>query len=141
MDDYVSKPIHLDELADALDRSTRRTVGEPAGVLDTGALEHLAARTGDRDFVRELARAFLRDGPALLAALRGLQVREVRRAAHTLKSNARLFGASALADLCQDLEETAKGESLAGATERLARIDGEYARLAAALQAADAEAT
>jgi CheY-like chemotaxis protein len=141
MDDYVSKPIRLDELAEALDRCTRRAVGHADGALDPEALEQLAARTGDRAFVNELADAFLRDAPGLLASLRDAQAPEVRRAAHTLKSNARVFGATALAELCQEVEETAKAGSVAGAADLLARIEGEYARVAAALEAADAEAT
>jgi PAS domain S-box-containing protein len=145
MDDYVSKPIHLDELAEALGRCSRRAAGEADGVLDPEALEQLAARAGDRAFVVELVNTFLRDAPALLAtcrdALEDAHAPELRRAAHTLKSNGRVFGASRLAELCQELEEMAKVETLGGAAELLARIDGEYARVAAALQAADEEMT
>jgi PAS domain S-box-containing protein len=141
MDDYVSKPIHLDELAEALGRCTRRADGAADAVLDAEALEQLAARTGDRAFVGELVSTFLRDAPALLASCRDAPAPERRRAAHTLKSNARVFGARGLAELCQELEETAKAGSLDGAGELLARIDEEYARVAAALRAADAEMT
>jgi CheY-like chemotaxis protein len=144
MDDYLSKPIHVDELAEALDRCTRRAAVADA-VLDPEAVEQLAARTGDRAFVAELVNAFLRDAPALLATLRDAledaQAPELRRAAHTLKSNARVFGASTLAELCQELEGLAKAGSVAGTAELLAQIDGEYARVAAALQAAHAEMT
>jgi HPt (histidine-containing phosphotransfer) domain-containing protein len=141
MDDYVSKPIHLDELAEALGRCTRRADGAADAVPDAEALEQLAARTGDRAFVGELVSTFLRDAPALLASCRDAPAPERRRAAHTLKSNARVFGARGLAELCQELEETAKAGSLDGAGELLARIDEEYARVAAALRAADAEMT
>jgi PAS domain S-box-containing protein len=144
MDDYVSKPIHLDELGEALDRCTRRAAAVPAhedAVLDPEALGRLGDTAGDRAFVAELVNVFLRDAPALLATLRDgfedAQAPELRRAAHTLKSNARVFGAGALAELCQELEEMAKAGSLAGAAELMARIDGEYARVAAALHAAD----
>ena len=157
MDDYVSKPIHLDELAEALVRCTRRAVVVPElpqaasapayedAVLDPEALEQLAARAGDRAFVVELVNAFLRDAPALLATLRDAvedaHAQQLRRAAHTLKSNGRVFGASRLAELCQELEEMAKAESLAGVADLLAQIDGEYACVAAALQTAEEEMT
>jgi len=145
MDDYVSKPIHLDELAEALGRCTRRAAGEADAVLDPGALEQLAARTGDRAFVAGLVDTFLRDAPALLAtcrdAVEDAQPPKLRRAAHTLKSNGRVFGASRLAESCGALEEMAKAGSFAGAVELLARIDGEYARVAAALQTAEEELT
>jgi CheY-like chemotaxis protein len=157
MDDYVSKPIHLDDLADALSRCTPRAVGVPEapqpasaaahedGVLDAEALEQLRARAGDRAFVIDLVDTFLRDAPTLLETLRSAladaEAQRVRRAAHTLKSNGRLFGATTLAELCQELEAMAKAGSLAGAAELVARIDEEYARVADALQAAGQEMT
>jgi CheY-like chemotaxis protein len=153
MDDYVSKPIHLDELAAALSRCTRRAVGVPEApppasaaadegcVLDPEALEQLCARTGDRAFVVELVDTFVREAPALLETLRGAleDAERLRRAAHTLKSNGRVFGAARLAELCQELEALARAGSLAGAGELVARIDAEYARVADALQAAGRE--
>jgi PAS domain S-box-containing protein len=157
MDDYVSKPVHMDELAEALSRCTPRAVGvqeapSPAsaaadedGVLDPEALEQLCARAGDRAFVVELVDTFVRDAPRLLETLRGAladaEAQRLRRAAHTLKSNGRLFGATTLAELCQELEAIAKAGSLAGAAELVARIDEEYARVADALQAAGQEMT
>jgi CheY-like chemotaxis protein len=157
MDDYVSKPIHADELADALSRCTPRPVGAPEapppasppadedGVLDPEALEQLCARAGDRAFVVELVDTFVRDAPRLLETLRGAladaEAQRLRRAAHTLKSNGRLFGAARLAALCQELEAMARAGSLAGAVELVARIDAEYARVADALQAAGREMT
>jgi len=139
MDDYVSKPVRLDELAAALRRCAPRSADDE-GVLDHEALEHLRARVGDGEFVAELVDTFLRDAPALLETLRGAlenaDAQELRRAAHTLKSNGRMFGATRLAELCQDLEATAQTGALVGADELVARIDAEYARVAAALQAA-----
>jgi PAS domain S-box-containing protein len=157
MDDYVSKPIHLDDLAEALSRCTTRAVGVPEapqpasaaahedGVLDAEAFEQLRARAGDRAFVIDLVDTFLRDAPTLLETLRSAladaEAQRLRRAAHTLKSNGRLFGATTLAELCQELEAMAKAGSLAGAAELVARIDEEYARVADALQAAGQEMT
>jgi CheY-like chemotaxis protein len=157
MDDYLSKPIHLDDLAEALSRCTPRAVGVPEapqpasaaadedGVLDADALEQLRARAGDRAFVIEVVATFLRDAPTLLETLRSAladaEAQRLRRAAHTLKSNGRLFGATTLAELCQELEAMAKAGSLAGAAELVARIDEEYARVADALQAARQEMT
>jgi HPt (histidine-containing phosphotransfer) domain-containing protein len=139
MDDYVSKPIHLDELAAALRRCARRP-GDGEDVLDQDALERLRASAGDDQFVVQLVNTFLRDAPALLETLRGSledeQASELRRAAHTLKSNARVFGATRLAELCQELETRAQQGAPVGATELLSGIEGEYARVAGALQEA-----
>jgi CheY-like chemotaxis protein len=114
MDDYLSKPIHADELAAVLARcAPRAAVPEiQDGDVDDLALEHLEEATGDPAFVAELVDTFLRDAPALLTSLRSAQQRgqadELCRTAHTLKSNARTFGAAPLADLCQALESMAK---------------------------------
>jgi PAS domain S-box-containing protein len=135
MDDYVSKPIHPEELADALRRCA--PVHERS-VLDPGALEQLRARAGDRAFVRKLVDTFLGDAPALLATLRSAcedaAAERLRRAAHTLKSNARVFGATRLAELCQELETVAKAEALARGPELVDQIDEEHARVARALR-------
>jgi PAS domain S-box-containing protein len=155
MDDYLSKPIHLGELANALRRcdpggATPPQTAQPAspsaredGVLDPEALEQLHARAGDRDFVVELVDTFLREGPALVDTLRdALQdtdAQQLRRAAHTLRSNAQVFGARALAALCQEVEAMARAGALADAPALVARIDDEYARVADALQAAGQE--
>ncbi|MDP9231855.1 MAG: Hpt domain-containing protein, partial [Actinomycetota bacterium] len=68
--------------------------------------------------VSELILGFAEDAPALVAAAReGLErgdAPEVRRAAHTLKSNAATFGAQALSDRSRELEEAAKRDELAG---------------------------
>jgi PAS domain S-box-containing protein len=125
MDDYVSKPVDLDALAEALSRCARRAV------LDPKALERLGSTPSDREFTAELVDAFLREAPALLHSLRGA---DVGRAAHTLKSNARTFGATKLAQLCAELEAIAKADGFADRPELLTRIDAEYARVARALR-------
>jgi HPt (histidine-containing phosphotransfer) domain-containing protein len=157
MDDYLSKPIHLDELAEALGRCTPRDAGpaeppQPAselghdgGVLDLEGLERLRKEADDRAFVVELIDTFLRDAPALLETLRGsledAEAEQLRRTAHTLKSNGQVFGATRLAELCQELEGVAKTNTLATAPELLAQVDAEYARVEEALRAAGQEMT
>jgi PAS domain S-box-containing protein len=157
MDDYLTKPIHLDELAKALNRRAPRAAvlgerpqpgpppAEESGVLDPEALEQLGAGTGDRAFVAELIGTFLREAPALLKTIRGALEREeadeLRRAAHTLKSNGRIFGATRLAELCQDLEAMATAETRPGAADLVAQLDREYARVEGALRAAGQEMT
>jgi PAS domain S-box-containing protein len=147
MDDYLSKPIHADELAAALARSAP-DASEPEiedrDVLDDSALEHLEAATGDPVFVAELVETFLQDAPLLLASLRSAQetgqADELRRAAHTLKSNARTFGAAPLADLCQTLESAAKVGVTDETAQLVARIEHSYAHVEGALAGVRAEA-
>jgi CheY-like chemotaxis protein/HPt (histidine-containing phosphotransfer) domain-containing protein len=156
MDDYLTKPIHMDDLAKALNRCAPRPAvlgerpqpepppPEEGRVLDPEALEQLGAGTGDRAFVAELIATFLGEAPALLETIRGSlerdQAEELRRAAHTLKSNGRIFGATRLAELCQELEAMATAETAPGAVDLVAQLDREYPRVEGALRAAAGQA-
>jgi HPt (histidine-containing phosphotransfer) domain-containing protein len=100
--------------------------GEEDARLDPAALEQLHELGGD-EFVADLVATFLADAPPLLAALRGPDVNEVRRAAHTLKSNGATFGATRFSELCRELEVQAKTGDLTGAPALATQIDEEYA--------------
>jgi PAS domain S-box-containing protein len=141
MDDYLSKPIRVDELSGALARC-RPVRAEEA--LDHAALEALVSSLGGgeeaRDAVRELVDTFLEDADTQMATLRGAVERgdadTARRAAHTLKSNGATFGAGPFAELCRKLEELGRAGDLDGAPELLARAEEEWARVREALAAA-----
>ena len=159
MDDYLSKPIRTETLAAALARSAPAASdgdqdvldakalddSDPAtgdsGVLDPAALAQLRETAGDASLMRELIDAFLQNAPGLVAELASDEAEEVRRAAHTLKSNARTFGAAHLADLCQKLEERARAGELDGTGELARQIEKSYERAVAALGAVRAAAT
>ena len=146
MDDYLSKPIRPAELAAALARSVPRTAspgGSPSAHevddLEAVDLTQLEASVEDPIFVRELIAVFLNDGPHLVRTLRSsleqANPEELRRAAHTLKSNGRTFGATALASLSEELELSAQAGTLAGAGELVGRIENEFERVQGALAA------
>jgi PAS domain S-box-containing protein len=134
MDDYVAKPIRSDALAEALRRV--RQVGRDAmpaaddadGRLDGAALESLRELGGD-DFLAEVIDTFLADVGTLLATLRQAldegDAAEVRRMAHTLKSNGATLGATEFAELCRELEQQAKDGRLEDAPGLVARIEEE----------------
>jgi CheY-like chemotaxis protein len=147
MNDYVAKPIRPQELIAAITRTPSRrrdrattTVDEPRPSVDEAVLERLAESMGGDDaFVAELIDQFVTDSPALVAAARrGLAAGdavEVRRAAHTLKSNAATFGANELADRSSRLEAAARAGTLEDGAVQLEAIDDELARVHAALRA------
>jgi two-component system sensor histidine kinase/response regulator len=60
---------------------------------------------------------------------------EVRRAAHTLRSNAATFGANELADRSSRLEAAARAGTLDDGLARVQAIDDELERVHAALRA------
>jgi CheY-like chemotaxis protein len=142
MDDYLPKPIHLEELAAALRRCRPRVAPPPpapAGVLHPPALERLMQIVGDdRDLLATLIDTFLRDVPRLVdgarQALQQGQADEVGRAAHTLKSNGATFGAMRLSELGRALEALAGSGSLEGTVDLLTRIEGEYESVRTALE-------
>jgi PAS domain S-box-containing protein len=145
MDDYLSKPIRRAELEAALARFESRTT--PAGGSPTAReaddtervdLTQLEATVEDPTFVRELISTFLSDAPHLVGALRSSleqdKTEQLRIAAHTLKSNGRTFGATALASLSEELELSAQKRTLVGADELVTQIEDEYARVESALE-------
>ena len=148
MNDYVAKPIRVDELVAAIKRTPRRASGsstrvaDPSrdGLIDEAVLARLADGTGgDEGFVSELIEQFVADAPRLVAAARaGLDAGdagEVRRAAHTLKSNAATFGANALAGRSRELEDAAKRGALEGASEQVDAMGSELDLVLEALPA------
>ena len=142
MDDYVAKPIRPDALAEALRRV--RQVGRDAmppaedagGRLDGAALESLRELGGD-EFLAEVIDTFLADIETLLATLRRAldegDAAEVRRVAHTLKSNGATLGATEFAELCRALEKQAKDGRLEDTPGLVARIEEERGSLELAL--------
>jgi len=112
MNDYLSKPIRPEELAQALARSPGRAESPPATVIDEAALERLRAIAPDEAAMERLVASFLDNGAGLVAeigvAAASGDLDVLRRSAHTLKSNAASFGADDLAGLCAELEGQAR---------------------------------
>jgi PAS domain S-box-containing protein len=147
MNDYVAKPIRAEELVAALKRV--RPLADGGGTdgvahvsLDDGALATLRGLGGD-EFLGEVIDAFLADAPELVATLRrSLDERsseELRRAAHTLKSNGATLGAEHFAELCRTLEQQARSGELDGAADLVEQIEQEYRPLEEALSALRSE--
>jgi PAS domain S-box-containing protein len=165
MDDYLSKPIRMEELTAALSRcrphisapptaiGTGSGVGaqsspidpEPprpprrAAVLQPAALDRLIKITGDDpDLLTSLIETFSNDVPRLVdSARRGLQQGrpdEVRRAAHTLKSNGAVFGAMRFSELSRTLESLASSGTLEGMADLIAQLEAEYDAVRIALE-------
>ena len=101
-------------------------------VIDRAVLDQLQ-QTTDAVFVAELIQTYVEDSVRLLAAMRQAIAEsnpaELRRAAHSLKSNSANFGADDLASLCRELELRAAEGLLEGAADRLARIEDGYAEV------------
>jgi HPt (histidine-containing phosphotransfer) domain-containing protein len=111
-----------------------------SGAIDPSALDALMAATGDDpDFLGEMIDVFLADALELLAAMDGAlaggDAEALRRAAHSLKSNAATFGATRLTALARQIEELGKTAELAGSPPFLATARAEFASVEDALRA------
>ena len=153
MDDYVSKPIQVEQLVGALKKGqSRRKPSSPAKkaepeavephspVLDPKALERLRAGLGkqaDR-MLPGLIDRFYQDGERLLMQARQAlgqgQVEDLRRASHSLKSTSATFGAMALSAVARQMEHSARDGRLEGASEQIAKAEAEFARAKIALE-------
>ena len=126
MDDYISKPIRLEELKGALNEAARlRQTKEkaddlPVGeeiqanrpVIDEVAFRKFHTTLGEENqaAMASLIMDYLEEAPQLLEELQQANdqkdLQKMRRSAHSLKSSSELFGASRLAELCRTLENS-----------------------------------
>ena len=127
MDDFLAKPVTMEELGDTVRRWTSGTrpaalgTAEPAGgwvparpavpdepEIDTEALAGFVRDVGDPAIVRSVVATFLQElGPRHDAVLRAAATGDratVVRTTHVLRSAAALLGAARLAALCGRIE-------------------------------------
>jgi len=169
MDDYISKPIQVNELISALNRTPLSTFSGPtlsqstrsvepeghspgkgqsakisdsaadevqpsAQVLDASALERLRDTLGKQAdiLLPTLVKSFIDDGTRLLneasQALQQKNAQDLRRAAHTLKSNGATFGATTLSTVAKQLEQLGREGQFEGAAELIERAGREFVK-------------
>lgn len=145
MDAYVAKPVRAHELYAAIERffapgaaPAVPLVTEPAaenGVIDwTQALEVVQ---GDRELLKEVARAFLDECPRLVEqiqqALASGDKALLQRAAHTIKGGTRTFVAAAVSEHAAQLEFIGRTGELSQAASTFAALQEELEKLTAEL--------
>ncbi|MDQ2787180.1 MAG: Hpt domain-containing protein, partial [Chloroflexota bacterium] len=102
-------------------------------LLDAATLNDIRTLVGDdgEDGLAGLIACFLDDAPRLLSAMRAARdtndAGALQAAAHTMKSTSALFGATALAALCEALERRSATGLMDGARERVDAIHDAYA--------------
>jgi CheY-like chemotaxis protein len=163
MDDYLTKPIQIKALQEALERiglwarvhrrptSPLKAVktapltleaekqAELGPALDPAALAELRRLQGEGepDIVQELAEAFQFETPPLLETLRQAvaegQTVQLKRAAHNLKGSSNNLGARTMAALSAELETIGKHGTVERAAELVTRLEQEYQRVCQAL--------
>jgi PAS domain S-box-containing protein len=163
MDDYLTKPIQIKALQEALERiglwaRVHRRPTSPLSPVKTAPLTLEAEEQaeldpaldptvlaelrqfqgeGQLDIVQELAEAFQFETPPLLQTLRQAvaegQPEQLKRAAHNLKGSSNNLGARTMAALSAELETIGKSGTIEGAAELVTRLEQEYQRVWQAL--------
>jgi signal transduction histidine kinase/DNA-binding response OmpR family regulator/HPt (histidine-containing phosphotransfer) domain-containing protein len=160
MDDYISKPIQLAELAQLIERNRPDSVmRSPDVAADAGtAREAMPAtpthvQSGGEFDRRTLDGLLSAAGPAGTSLVLGTMVEsmprlleglrravetadrnEIRRHAHSLKANARTVGAHALADRLEELESFVAHGQMDLVAARASAAAGEYGQLVASME-------
>ncbi len=171
MNDYVTKPIRLEDLVASLKRSWESLhVGEGSeipeeitessnestdqpesvalaetpiemndSVLDQAAIQRLEDLSGgDYGFMIDFIDTFLDGAPKMIGDLKqsldDADAGKLRLVAHTLKSNSAALGAARLSELCKELEDMGKNETLDGALERIDLVSLEFDPIKSALE-------
>jgi ligand-binding sensor domain-containing protein/signal transduction histidine kinase/CheY-like chemotaxis protein/HPt (histidine-containing phosphotransfer) domain-containing protein len=158
MDDYLSKPILIDDLRQALLRASlvsrddrredRREPRRPAAategaaelpILEAAALDSLfrLEQHAGRSIVRGVVDSFLGEVPARVERMRRAiaegNAEDLNFTAHVLKGSAAQLGARRLAEVCRELEDRGRDGNLEHAGELLRLLEAEASRAADAL--------
>ena len=162
MDDYISKPIRIEVLLQALTNTPKSSKtgreqdsliklenqqvnlvnnnSRSATSLDAEVLQAFRDMVGQNvDCVlAEMIDCYLEDTPKLLIAIASAIAENdaliLQRATHTLKSSTSTLGATILAQICQELEIISRTGNTEAGKEKLPQLEAEYKRVKTALQ-------
>jgi CheY-like chemotaxis protein len=136
MNDYVSKPVSPQALAEVLARWLPQQNDAQAPVVfdRAGMLERLM---DDADLARVVTETFLDDAPRQIEALRGYvdawDAAGAERQAHSLKGASSNVGGEALRALAFEMEKAGKAGDLDSVRARMGDLEREFARLKEAI--------
>ncbi len=147
MNDYISKPVHVQELQQVLLRSKstiddEHETEQDRAAVDPQALQELRALAGDDASIilGEMIESYMEDSPVhietMVQALVAADPQALQRAAHTMKSSSATLGASHLAQLCRELEVMGQSSNLSEAETKLQQLQLEYQRVTSELEQA-----
>ena len=152
MDEYLSKPIRPRQLVETIAAVTGKALivgptapqpvpaatptSQPAGTMESSLADWevaLAATAGDKELLCELIDAYFLEHPRLQRelndALERTDFQLLHRAAHTIKSSMRLFGATRPLELAFTLEQLGRTEQVDGAAQLRDNLHAELEKL------------
>ncbi len=160
MDGYISKPIEIEKLVQALSQCQRREQGSKAGhscpwapgplsswaplprtcPLDAKTLQSLRKMAGARanEVLAQIINNYLAEAPQLLQAMRAAvttgDALALQQTVHKLRSASANLGATTLSQLCKGLEIMAGAGTTSGALAGVLQVEAAYETVKAALQ-------
>lgn len=164
MDDYISKPIRVEELAQALEKCQPRSSVTPAEIeshegtpsemelappnpnsppmtiIDSKVIQELQITAGESaaTFLTDLIDCYFGESPKQLQAIKAAvaqgDANALRQTAHTLISSSASLGATTLASLCRELEVMGSTGTVKGASAKVPQLQAEYERVKAVLE-------
>ncbi|MBD3880357.1 response regulator [Phormidium tenue FACHB-886] len=147
MDDYITKPIRVNELVQVLEKaqpltddSNRTSQASSLLVSTFDTLQDVRRNAGadnPKDWI-EIIDCYLEESPKLLhllqEALAQADLTTLRRTAHTLKAGSATLGAQSLAHLCKQLEAMLQSDEIPNAaSDYVCQIEAEYDKVQIAL--------
>jgi CheY-like chemotaxis protein/HPt (histidine-containing phosphotransfer) domain-containing protein len=155
MDDYVSKPVSPQALAEVLEKWLPRKTGakvEPAPVTpDKGPIPAMSEAEmpvfdrasmmdrmmGDAELAQTVVEGFIEDMPRQISALRGYveagDVKGAERSAHTIKGASAIVSGEALRLTAVEIEKAAKAGDMEAVKAWIAELESEFDRLKQAM--------
>jgi len=144
MDDYISKPIRIEQVQQMLQKWAKNIPAIPSAVTEPSLVPEVTSLI-DRSVIAELeelnpslpqkmAKRFLEDdAPNAIAQLKQAVAEQnasaMRKCAHSLKGSSALMGAKALSELCLQIEIQGKADDFQNIEELLAELDNQYQQL------------
>ncbi|MDJ0731657.1 MAG: response regulator [Crocosphaera sp.] len=133
MNDYIAKPIRIEELQQALAGCQPLSESLP---IDLKILKGLRKMAGKR--TNDIIMGYLEDTPLCLStmrkAIKNRDSEQLLQAAHALRSPSGNLGGTYLCHLCEEMETIARQGTLEGVEEKMFRLRIEYDRVCHALQ-------
>lgn len=158
MDDYISKPIRIEALAQALHRCLPIAVSNGApptqvhqkqpqkeiaevelAIINAQAIQKIRQIAGQdsSSFLVEMIDCYLEDSPQLLQQMKTAvaqgDAKTLHRLAHSWKSSSDYLGATKLANLCRELEAIAS-TGVANVHDKIQHLETEFVKVQVALQ-------
>jgi PAS domain S-box-containing protein len=129
MDDYLAKPVELNELAKKLDHWL--PIARAASPLDRTALAGLTGGdvAAEREILMDFRRVNAMDAAMLKRAVAESNIREVTTASHRIKGASKMIGAMGLAAVCERMERASRADDWPAVRANMGAFEHELERL------------